>query len=116
MLIQIISAHSRARGLAVPWQRELSSCHEEECSRTAAVQLSYPYPYAVWSSTDPLVWQRHFLIQENVRSPSPWLAIGSSVSHNVVFILGRVQGEILLAVVYFWVKGRGVKKGKYVLF
>lgn len=47
---------------------------------------------------------------------SPWLAVGSSVSHNVVFILGKVQGEILLEIVYFWVKGRGVKKGKYVLF
>lgn len=88
--------------MAVPWQRELSACYEEECSLRAAVQLSYPDPYAVCSSTDPLVWQRHFLIQENVKSPSPWLAVGSSVSHNVVFILGKVQGGILLKIVYFW--------------
>lgn len=102
--------------MAVPWQQELSSCHEEECSLKTAVHLSYPYPYAVWSNTDPLVWQHHFLIQENVKSSSPWLAVGSSVSHNVVFILGKVQEEILLVIVYFWVEWRGVKRGKYVLF
>lgn len=28
--------------------------------------------------------------------PSPCLVVGSSVSHNVVFILGKAQGEILL--------------------
>lgn len=102
--------------MAVPWQQELSSCHEEECSLKAAVQLSYPSPYAMWSNPDALVWQRHVLIQENVKSPSPCLAVGSSVSHNVVYILGKVQGEILLEIVCFWVKGRGVKKGKYVFF
>lgn len=100
----------------MPWQPELSSCHQEECSLNAAVQISYAYPYAVGSNTDPVVWQRDFSIQKNVKSLSPWLAVGSSLSHNVVFILGKVQGEILLEIMSIWVKGRGVKRGKYVLF
>lgn len=57
-----------------------------------------------------------FFIQENVKSRSPWLAVGSSLSHSVVFILGKVQGERLLGIVSVWVKGRGAKWGKYVLF
>lgn len=46
-LMQISSARWRARALRVPWQQELSSCHAEECSLHAAVQITYADPYAV---------------------------------------------------------------------